>query len=119
MDVTRQTEKDRKLAEKLQQLDLIQPKTDESRECSKIKNVTKASILDRFKTHFVAPSTINVRIVSSHPRLKARREKNFSGPYSFVEKINKRPVYKVRFLFSIHSCDNGILSFLSSARPKN
>ena len=41
LDITRQTEKDRKFAEKLQELELNQPKTDESRELSQIIIITK------------------------------------------------------------------------------
>ena len=41
LDETRQTEKDRKFAEELQQLELDQSKTDESREYSQIKTLPK------------------------------------------------------------------------------
>ena len=97
----------------------------ESREYSQIKNVTKVPILNHCKNAYFSAFVNQCQccdntVVSGFPGpMKAWRKKNFSGLYSFEEEVNERPVYKVRFLISIHSCDNRILSFLFSAKPEN
>ena len=52
--------------------------------------------MDYLKTHILAPTLINVRVVSSHPKGKAVREKELNGSYKFIETVNNRPVYKVK-----------------------
>ena len=69
------------------------------------------------KGKILAPLSISV--VASNPKNRAWKDKNLSGSYIFVETVNDRPVYKVRLLFPIHSCDNRIISFLFSAKPNN
>lgn len=63
----------------------------------KIQNFWSAVSFDVTLTAITGPLSINVNVVSGRPNYKSN-ERILCGSYSFVETVNDRPVYKVRFL---------------------